>query len=1761
MKEIYMFGNYSKGNNNYLLYTISRGSNIELFITNSSGNITSAYKTEDLLEYSYLSSEAKELWGYIKMGIKKCSNKKVSPAPVAGLGTVKRYDVEKGENKWSIDKFNGQFSGCESIGVVKGESVKVYLSYCKPFDVPKPEYIKLTNYVTYGVKSAKANVSASGSEFEDAQDFEEMIPVRSLAEISLEKDTTWLSKKHYYIVNDEQTAEQIFQFLENYNGIISYDTETTGLCINMFGEIGSERKRKIEEENKKLKAEGKAPYKVDRLVGIIFCVEENVSYYFPCFNRKFKNLYQNREDKITQNTIASIKARYTVGELRESTTNMANYIRNTPDDEWSCDVILMERVRKILETRWLGAHHGSFEYKVGLLYNIDTNIKDDSMLLHQLLYKFRNITASNDRGEPSNLKYLTKVEFGIDQLDLKDFFVDYSEDESGLAKQSGKKGKKKKSNIDFSYMDYDGARAYAPADGDFTLGLLFKYKKGLMNEFKNQEYLYTVEVIVSCAIGYMEYYGHRLDERQIEATKVKTYTSMLMTERKIRDLIKANTAEEEKAFELLDKYSKEFSQFKIGDEGYDEALEHLDNQNTVLRKMIDGSENQLNLGSPAQVAELFYDRLNIPVGKDGVRSVSKRAVKPLSKARNEDMSLKYPVVKLYMDWKNDSTLLTKFFDNLPNYMYPGGFIFSGYGQITTATGRMSCICEGSNIAIPGGYKKIEDLSVGDYLYCYDEEDNLHLSRLINRIDRSYEDCVELKWYKLGEDDFETLILTPDHKVRTYEGEWVEAAELEPGDKIINLRRGTGRNEQTFIEETISNCTGRLGSVYTDGKIDTTTCFVVSSVRPAGIHHVYDLQVEGYHNFIANGVEVKNCSKPNAQQYPHSVTCMVIPRDGCVFADADYSQIEYRTMTAMAKEKLLMEKFTDPDMDYHTTMASLMFGVPYANVTSSMRSDAKTFNFGIPYGMGIRKLAFQLKGSEDAAAVEEAKVKYELYFKEQPNVRRFFDDVKEAARVYGYTETKWGRRRYYSFTDENGRIDQRKMGASLRQAGNATIQGCTIFDTLISTKEYGITKIGNVVNQHLHVWDGEQWTEGDIAYSGKKQRCIVTFNNGLTMECSPIHKFQVISTKGNKRFVECKDLHSSKDYKNPHRVVINQNYEASDWKYSSDWAYKYTSDIHNAHNYFIDDIGDSFKAGVFLGRLASDGFYDDRENGGSRIVQLIAEHEFNILPELRGCMRNLNYIEKDNPVRKDRNEKVNHLEVYSRSLVKEIKDLDIKHQIHENIFMDTELLRGFIRGFFDGDGGISGKAIVLAFGIQYDFEPMLKDLQKALLFFGIRSSYNVYDYRYNFRIKTQDNQKFLDLIGFMNSDKQEKGRQLSCVKDEHIFGPCLVVESVEITDEYVDMYDVCNTERGYYVANGVITHNTAADIFKIGVARNFMFIRQNNLFGKYFITNMVHDEQLVEISCDLNVKAILARLIHAMELHIDGFPPLYVGAGIGHTWDEAKGKMAEIHPLLGREFVKEYQESDMGLWATDETRMTPEEVYTYFNDRNYKFREKKILDYILDESNYGQVLHPVIGALLGLQFDYGVKKDLKERFPDGMEGISYTKEEREEAEKNSPLERLRRFIEAHNLDISIDNFKGATEEEPMVEEEENEYSDGEEEAEEYYDEDDALISSFKLIDESKEEYGCNLVELTRQFGFFISKRQRLVCIDYSNLTYKSQIAMKALLNRHMCEEGERGALRVQLLNKLGKLKPDITQPQLYVKGLTEESILNNMQLEN
>jgi len=971
-------GYYKKSDGQYSLIVDYKDSKNIIVYVGSDNTIVSAFKLVNGDKYAYSSKLAESVYETIKLGMSGATSKNGEPVSFK-LGGSSLHSFKKKGVSFELQKFNNVpvylLSDDGSSGICMNYSEETMVH-------PTLDYVKMNS------QKVKTSLDSIGVD---------EVRVKSLEEVALEKDTSWLNGKKYYIVNDSATAEKLFSQIENYNGILSFDYETTGLKINMFGQYGSKRKQELEEYNEK---NPNSKIEVDKVVGFIYSVKENVAYYFPVGHRKFKNLYEDR-DETTLKTINNIMARYTIGDFRDLQSNYAKFIRSLSVGEFTPDIILMERNRDILQKKNILAHNGSFEYKVSLLYDIDLNLKEDSMLLHQLMYKFRSIRSS--KSEPSNLKYLTKVELGVDQLELVDFFPDFKPDKTGTVRGD------KQSSIDFSYMDYASAKAYAPADGDFTLQIWKKYKKDMQVNFPEMEYIYNVEVIVSMAIGYMEFYGLRIDEVKIEQTRQKYLYDMLMTEYKIRESVGYVQKDEEEVYNSIVEINKELESAEDKEELYAKR----DGLCDKLRSLIANSSKAINLNAPAQVSDLLYNKLNYP-HPEGELSVKKNVIKGLTKAKNEDGTAKYPVAIYYRDYKDLSSLITKFFGRLQDFMYPSGFFFSSFGQISTATGRMSCLDEDTLVTTVGGVKKIKDVEVGDLVYCYDTDGSVRIKPVLNVIYKGYKDCVELKWFSSGNGNTGSLICTPDHRIKTKHHGWVQAKDC-LNKKVYHLHR--------FNEEIPA--------------IDVCT---LDSAVSVGKRNVYDLEIDGIHNFIANELCVHNCSRPNAQQLPKSVTKIIVPRDNYCTIDADFSQIEYRTLTAMAKEEKLIESFRDPDSDYHTTMASLMYQVPYASVAPDMRSSAKSFNFGIPYGMGFKSLSILLFGDASPSHVAKAMELYELYFKDQPNVRKFFDKVKEVAGIYKFNKTRFNRRRYYNFEDAEGNYSEAKKAMALRQAGNFVIQG-------------------------------------------------------------------------------------------------------------------------------------------------------------------------------------------------------------------------------------------------------------------------------------------------------------------------------------------------------------------------------------------------------------------------------------------------------------------------------------------------------------------------------------------------------------------------------------------------------------------------------------------------------------------------------------------------------------------------------------------------
>ena len=199
-------------------------------------------------------------------------------------------------------------------------------------------------------------------------------------------------------------------------------------------------------------------------------------------------------------------------------------------------------------------------------------------------------------------------------------------------------------------------------------------------------------------------------------------------------------------------------------------------------------------------------------------------------------------------------------------------------------------------------------------------------------------------------------------------------------------------------------------------------------------------------FLQNGTTTGRFSSqdPNLQNLPMKTELGKKIRNGFIAGKGykllafDYSQIELRVAAMLSGDKKMTQIFCD-GKDIHSGVASFVFNVPIEKVDSEMRRCAKVINFGIIYGMGVSSLRKNLGGTR-----EEAQKFYDNYFKQFSGVRDYLEGVKVFAMKNSYTETLFGRRRY--FPNINSRIPFLKNMAE-RTAINAPIQGTATADII------------------------------------------------------------------------------------------------------------------------------------------------------------------------------------------------------------------------------------------------------------------------------------------------------------------------------------------------------------------------------------------------------------------------------------------------------------------------------------------------------------------------------------------------------------------------------------------------------------------------------------------------------------------------------------------------------------------------------------------
>jgi DNA polymerase-1 len=197
-----------------------------------------------------------------------------------------------------------------------------------------------------------------------------------------------------------------------------------------------------------------------------------------------------------------------------------------------------------------------------------------------------------------------------------------------------------------------------------------------------------------------------------------------------------------------------------------------------------------------------------------------------------------------------------------------------------------------------------------------------------------------------------------------------------------------------------------------------------------IHTVYNQAVAATGRLSSNHPNLQNIPirTPRGRQVRKA---FVVKDDQHVLMAADYSQIELRIIASLSEDPSMLAAFNNNE-DIHAATAAKVFGVPLAEVSREQRSQAKTVNFGIIYGVSAFGLSNQTTLSR-----KESKALIDAYYESYPKLKAYMGQQVDFAREHGYVATVLGRRRYLKDINSRNAIVR---GAAERNAINAPIQG-------------------------------------------------------------------------------------------------------------------------------------------------------------------------------------------------------------------------------------------------------------------------------------------------------------------------------------------------------------------------------------------------------------------------------------------------------------------------------------------------------------------------------------------------------------------------------------------------------------------------------------------------------------------------------------------------------------------------------------------------
>ncbi|PLS25629.1 DNA polymerase I [Bifidobacterium imperatoris] len=208
--------------------------------------------------------------------------------------------------------------------------------------------------------------------------------------------------------------------------------------------------------------------------------------------------------------------------------------------------------------------------------------------------------------------------------------------------------------------------------------------------------------------------------------------------------------------------------------------------------------------------------------------------------------------------------------------------------------------------------------------------------------------------------------------------------------------------------------------------------LIDSVNPIDvrIHTTFEQTVAATGRLSSVDPNLQNI--PNRNAAGREIRGVFVPGEGYeALMSCDYSQVELRIMADLSGDEALIEAFRS-GADFHKYVASMVYKLPVEQITSDQRSHVKAMSYGLAYGLSTFGLAQQLK-----IAPREAEALKNRYFDTFGKVHDYLESLVSSAREQGYTETMFGRRRYFPALRSTNRVAR---DAAERAALNAPIQG-------------------------------------------------------------------------------------------------------------------------------------------------------------------------------------------------------------------------------------------------------------------------------------------------------------------------------------------------------------------------------------------------------------------------------------------------------------------------------------------------------------------------------------------------------------------------------------------------------------------------------------------------------------------------------------------------------------------------------------------------